>query len=371
MLSAAVVTVLLCTACGGNDKAPSSPSSQGFIPAPAPNSTAAVAASSVSATVTASTSPVQTTIASATAIATSSPTPVGTPDVQATAQANGCNVTPFASSGPPQIHFELYPRWYGQGDLWLAPTSIYAGMGFQQKNATVWFQGITPIVIMSNGDPTISAHVQGDAGTTATTSRSSPQPNYPLHGIDVDLSQAGCWQLSVRSGAETLDITLWAVPITQRPDVANLQKVRSQLTPYPPPSSCQTTDWNGPDDHRAPFAADYWITGQGITLDVGLPIFFATRSGYFDVYHDFPDPPGLSGQIAGNAAGVVRSSWIIRSTENSANGWRGEVTFSSPGCWQLEVTDGAAKVDFRLYVYPADCFHALDEPAAPTCKPPA
>jgi hypothetical protein len=131
------------------------------------------------------------------------------------------------------------------------------------------------------------------------------------------------------------------------------------------------TTWDGPADQGDPFTANYWISGQGIDVDAQLPVFFATESGYLDVHHDFPNPPELSGQLAGNAAAVVRSSWVQHSSENNANGWRGEVSFSTPGCWQLHLTDGSATVDLTLYVYPADCYHAVNEPKPTSCTPPA
>ncbi len=358
-LGAALILALIGTACGSNSPRPSA-SSQGFIPAPESTTTAASTAT-LSATTVATAAP-----------STLTPTPIGTPDVQASAQANGCPVTPFAPSGPPQIFFPLYPQWYGQRDLWFAPTSIYVGMNVQQlMNASVWFQGITPTAIVSSGDPTISGHLHGDDTVSVTTSPSSPQPNYPLHGINVNLPQPGCWDLTVTSGSETLNVTVWAVPITQRPDVASRMAANAAETPFAPPATCDVTTWDGPTDHLAPFFADYWVSGQGLSVDSGLSVFFAAQSSYLDIYQELPDPPTLSGQLQGDSSAVVRSSWIQRSSVMSANGWRGELTFSNPGCWQLQVTDGDAKVDLTLYVYPSDCYHALSEPKPDTCKPPA
>ena len=361
-LGAVFVLTMLCTACGGGSgKSQATPSSQGFVPAPESTTTSA-----------------PTTLASASAVTSPTPTPIGTPDVQASAQANGCPMTPFASTGPPQMQATVYPQWYGQGDLWLAPASIYAEFGIEKfASTTVWFQGTASTIVLANGDPTIAGHLHDDATTTVTTSPIQPsllgavRPVEPVHGIAVTLPQPGCWDLTVTSGSETLNLTLWAVPLAQRPDVANLLAIRSQLTPYPPPSTCQVSDWNGPSEHGLPFVADYWIDGQGMTVDSAIPLFFATQSSYLDVYHDFPNAPTLTGQIEGDTAAVVRSSWIQRSTEFSSNGWRGEMTFSNPGCWQLQVTDGDAKVDLTIYVYPSDCYHALNEPKPATCKPPA
>ncbi|MGA7668956.1 MAG: hypothetical protein WBW04_00940 [Nitrolancea sp.] len=245
-------------------------------------------------------------------------------------------------------------------------------MNFQQlMNASVWFQGITPTVISSKGDPSISGHLQDDDSVTVTTSRGSPQPNYPLHGIDLNIPEPGCWDLSITSDTDTLNVTLWAVPIAQRPDVAGRVAANAAETPYAPPSTCDVTTWNGPIDHLAPFFADYWVSGQGINVDSGLAVFFATRTNYLDIYQELPDAPTLSAMLQGDSSAVVRSSWIQRSSQMSSNGWRGEMTFSNPGCWQLQVTDGNASVDLTLYVYPSDCYHALNEPKPATCKPPA
>jgi hypothetical protein len=370
LLGVTVVLAILCTACSsGSSKPQASAPGQGFVSIPAP-STTAVDTTDVSSTAAPATS--------ATAPASPTPTPLGTPNVQASAQANNCTVTPFATSGPPQVQAEVYPQWFGQGDLWFAPASIYAEFGIEQFATTsVWFQGISPAIVLANGDPQITGHLQDDATTTLTTSPGSStlvgavRPQEPVHGVDISLPKPGCWQLTITSGSQSLNVTLWAVPIGQRPDVASLLAVRAAQMPYPPPSTCPVTNWNGPSDHGTPFSADYWITGQSMNVDVGLPVFFATQSGYLDIYHDFPNPPSLTGQLTGNAAGVVRSSWIQRSTASSSNGWRGEVVFSTPGCWQLQVTDGSAKVDFTLYVYPADCLHDINKPKPASCKPPA
>ncbi len=362
-LSAALILALIGTACGGGSNGPKpSASSQGFIPAPQSTTTAASTSTTVA-------TPAPT---------TPTPTPLGTPDVQASAQANGCSVTPFAANGPPQMHATVYPQWYSQGDLWFAPASIYAEFGIEQFAATsVWFQGSTSTIVVANDDPTITGHLKDDATTTVTTTPGSAQltgavrPEEPVYGVVVTLPKPGCWELNIASGSDTLNVTLWAVPLAQRPDVASLIAYRSQFTPYPPPSTCSATTWSGPSEHGTPFVADYWIDGQDITVDSAVPVFFATQSNYLDVYHAFPDPPSLSGQLDGNTAAVVRSSWIQRSTEFSSNGWRGEMTFSNPGCWQLQVTDGSAKVDLTLYVYPSDCYHAQNQPKPATCKPPA
>ncbi len=370
MLSTAIVLVILCSACGGGNGNPqASESTQGFVPAPSPNTTATISATAAT-TATAEATPVPT------------PTPLGTPDVQASAQANGCSITPFASSGPPQVQSQFYPQWYGQGNLWFAPSSIYSGMfartGQQQlMNLSVWFQGITPAVVLANEAPTITGHLQGDARTMLTTAPVSAQlagpmvAQEPAHGVAITLPKPGCWQLTVTSGSQTLDVTLWAVPITQRPDVASLTALRTHMTPFSPPSTCHVTSWNGPADQGDPFSPKYWVSGQGMNVDSQLPVFFPTQSAYLEIYHAFPSQPSLTGQIAGNATAVVRSSWIQHATEFSPNGWRGEITFSNPGCWQLQVTDGSAIANFTVYVYPADCYHAITEPKPSSCKPPA
>jgi hypothetical protein len=365
VLAAAVVLAIVGVACGGGNSGPEpSPSSEGFVPI-------AVASATATSAATAAATPVP--------ITTPTPTPFGTPDVQASAVANGCTTTPFATSGPPDVRAPYYPQWYGQGDLWFAPASIYAGYNLPQLATTsIWFQGITPAIVLANGDPTVTGQLQGAAATTLTTSPFPPnlvgavRTQIPPHGVAVNLPQPGCWQLSITSGSETLNVTLWAVPIAQRPDVANLMAMRSYLTPYPPPASCPVTTWNGPADQGDPYTANYWINGQGMNVDAAIPVFFATQSGYLDVHQDLPNAPELTGQLTGeNAAAVVRSSWVQHSSANNANGWRAELSFSNPGCWQLKITDGSATVELTLYVYPADCYHAVNEPKPMNCTPPA
>lgn len=367
ILSGAIVLALFCAACGGGGRGPqTSSTSRGFVPVPTMSTTRAAG---------------ETETSQATAISSPTPTPVGTPNVQASAQANGCTITPFASNGPPQVDERFFPQWYGQGNLWLAPVSIYAlmysGTASQHlAKASVWFQGITPALVLANATPTVIGHLQGDPSTTLSTSPASADmygpvaSQEPVHAITINLPETGCWQLTITSGTQSLNVTLWAVPLDQRPDVVVLRAARTQLTPYTPPSTCQVTTWNGPADHQPVTSADYWITGQGISIDSILPVYFVSQSSYLDIYHAFKTQPTLTGTLTGNAAAAVRSSWILYSSEAASNGWRGEITFSDPGCWQLQVTDGSAKVPFILYVFPADCYHGLWTPTPTTCEPP-
>lgn len=361
---AVVVLCALLASCGGGGAAKPSPSSQGFIPAPAQSATA-------KASSTAATSP------SAVA-AVPTPTSIATPNVSASAQANGCSITPFAKGSPPDVRAQLYPQWYGQGDLWFAPTSYYAGSGLQQLgNASVWFQGIVPTIVLATQTPKITGHLQRDPATTLTTAPGSSElvgavrPQEPVHGINISLPKPGCWQLSVTSGSRKLDLTIWVVPITQRPDFMILTNIQKSLTAYPPPASCQVTKWNGPNDHGAAYSADYWITGQGLAVDSNMPVFFPTQSAPIYVYGNLPNQPNVTGHLTGDPSGVVRSSWIEHASGSGQSGWQGSVIFSNPGCWHVNVTDGSAKVGATIYVYPNDCYHLPNQPKPASCKPPA
>lgn len=365
-LAVVSLAALLLAGCGGSGTSPkASPSSQGFIPAPAQTSSATT--SKTTATTTASP-----TLPSA---AQPTPTPFATPDVAASAQANDCAITSFAKGGPPQVQAALYSQWYGSGDLWFAPASYYAGSSLRDlSNASVWFQGIVPTVALATQAPKVTGHLKGDPATTLTATPGSASPIGGIrpqeeHDINISFPQPGCWQVSLASGNQTLNVTIWVVPLNQRPDVANLLASRKSETPYPPPASCSVTTWNGPADHGAPYSADYQITGQGMNLDTLTPVYFATQSDLFVVYGNFPNQPNLTGQLKGSSTAVVRSSWEEYAGQNGS-GWRGTILFSTPGCWQISVTEGTAKVDLTLYIYPVACAPPGNSTQAQPCKAP-
>lgn len=376
ILAAVMLCVVLASCGGSSTSSKSSSASQGFIPAPAQGQTATRSARSTATTLTASPSP-----SSVASVPT--PTPVTTPDVAASAQANGCPVTPFDKSGPPNVKALLYPQWYGSGNLWFAPPSYFAGSGLQQLgNSSVWFQGIVPAMTLATETPKITGHLQSDPATTLTTTPGStselagsrepvtPTPPESAHGVNIGLPKPGCWQLSVTSGSQKLDVTIWVVPITQRPDYRILTNIQKSLTPYPPPASCAVTSWNGPYDHSAAYSADYWITGQGLILESNMPVFFPTQSAPLNVYGNFPNQPNVTGRLTGNTTGVLRSSWIEHASGSGQSGWQGSIIYSNPGCWNLSITDGSAKVDMTIYVYPDDCYHLPNQPKPASCKAP-
>src|SRR5579875_389632 len=199
-LAVVLLSMLLLAACGGGGSSPkASPSSQGFIPAPAQTSSTKPTSKTTATTATSPTSVF---------VAQPTPTPFATPNVAASAQANGCAITPFAKSSPPQVQAALYPQWYGSGNLWFAPASYAAGSALRQlSNASIWFQGIVPAIALATQAPKVTGHLKGDPATTLTATPASAslvgavRPQEPQHGINISFPKPGCWQLSVASGS--------------------------------------------------------------------------------------------------------------------------------------------------------------------------
>ncbi len=318
---------------------------------------------------------------------TISPTAVSTPaltstaDIAATAQAQGCHVTPYSGSGPGQLaNYPLYPDWYGGDDLWMAPPAFSSIDPTLPETSQLWYAGEVPLLIATpadtSGAPQISGQLVNNPAKTlqSASGNVSVPPNLKgsqeLYDFDVTFSDPGCWQITVAQGSAHLTAVVFVSPADTRPDIAQLAASHRVLQPYPLPAACTVTPWDGPKDNGAPYNAGYWLQGSGIALGSRFGILWAEAPNTLTVQAQGADQPTLTGQLSSEPAASLRAS-LVQAVGEFGSRWNATVVFPTSGCWRIQVTSGGQSFSATVYVYPAECQREVDTPVPATCQPPA
>lgn len=308
------------------------------------------------------------------------PAPSPTPNVLATAQANHCSVTKPETSSPPSPNSGFAAQWYHgkAGQLWLATIPEQTSKtDVSASSNPLWYTGGQDVVILSANTPNVSGSLANTDFITlqTATSYSNVDPYLPAllpaHTLSIQMTRSGCWDIKVTSGDHTLAITVWVAPYAQRPDIQRQTKADSTLTPYPIPVTCPTTNWYQPQPGE-----NYGIYGEGITLYTHYPVFFAGHATQVFLANNPNEQPKFTGVLPGNTAANVQASWNLYTDQTPQEYWVGQVTFSTPGCWRVEVASKSESVDTTLYikatiyVYPAGCYHQAGTQVPATCRMP-
>ena len=298
---------------------------------------------------------------------TSTPVPPtlapSTPTAMPIASGPVCAADPFTSELVAGVPFDIqfYPSWYSSENqrLWAAPLRVNAfvpegfpeapGHWFAGGQMTISWYGITTPVTLSG------EQLDGDAIIEPT------EPAHLFNRIqwtEFTIPEPGCWTLSGTSEGETIDFTIEVLPVNDRPDVILAESYHA-ARPYDAPGTCATSPWAGPD-YRGPGAsiAHFWLEDEGIEAQTP-GIFLADQQLTMGIIGDDVEE---SLEVTARTLDLDAPQSVSATTTLWNAGSRlANLTFPSPGCWELEMTTPTLNTTFIIYVYPLECEPVLEE----------
>lgn len=320
-------------------------------------------------------------------IAQQTATATATPDILATARANGCDVTAYSA---PQSAWDglerFYPVTYRNDNIVLWPVVSGQAIPNNSTASQVWYTGPMPVMIEVAGDAAgsepskIAGHRLDGSQTPLTVSvepSASGENGYALDTALLDFSSSGCWQIDVTSGSSHLSVIVYVTPSEERPLIAQLVATHQALLPYAVPSSCAVTDWTGPVDPRpiapagptdVPFQPLYWLIGQGVSAGSATALLWEGEGNPLTwILGQWTDLQ-ITGQSIDEPFLSLRVS-LSQSVGRSGSRWKSTLVFPAAGCWTITATAGTQQFDATVYVYPAMCQHDVETPVATGCRP--
>jgi hypothetical protein len=300
------------------------------------------------------------------------------PAASPTAQpvASDCAMTAFAEQPPVYMSGEpVFPNWYYGSGIWLSPAAINGVNPSLPLSPHAWFAAPMPVVTIrtSHDQPELELTAERLDGPAqpfvATAHPDAYSPDGLLREFMVTFPEAGCWELTARTGSDVLTLTLDVRPAAERPDIAQALEAHAQL-PYAPPASCAVTAWSGPEDRAGRFQPYWWLDGTGISTRSLSGAFFAEEPTNLEWFVEEWGAITLTGRSLGQGDALQLSTDPSQRVTIDGSAWFTTLLFPTPGCWEVQAQVNGQSLHAVIWVYQAGCRPEPGLALPPSCREP-